>query len=116
MSEHLLELLETANREVPRFLKLAATLVENPSGPVELKKLSDRLGQIGKQFAVNSANQPQDSATQAALAEYRKHLENLFPALQGLRGSLLARRARLEAQSSHLRAARLWAAGYHQTL
>ena len=116
MSEHLLELLQAANREVPRFLKLTATLAENPNGPAELKQLTDRLVQIGKQIAAVPANQPKHPAMQTALAEYRSNLERLLPVVQELSCGLRARRAGLEAQSSHLRAARLWASSYHQTL
>lgn len=116
MRRPLLELVQSANREFPRFLALASTMADGPQSPSEVQKLAKRLQQIGEHLVASQACVTQDETTQAALAEYRKNLETLLPVLQSARCALLIRRAQLQVEESHLRAACSWAISYRNTL
>lgn len=115
MPPYLLELVQTANSEIPRFLASASAMADDPQAPMEVQKLANQLRQIGEQLAASQAGAPQNEETQAVLAEYRHNLEQLLPVLEKVRSDLFARRGQLQVEESQLLAARSWAARYRDT-
>jgi hypothetical protein len=86
---------------------------------IQAKDLQELLAELlrASGYLPNAATGPAlNAALETEIFEYRSNLESLAKALPSVQGRLLAERARLQVEQSHLTARKAWAEASRRTL
>jgi hypothetical protein len=87
--------------------------------PVQANDLQDLLAELLRAFGclrTGPEEKPTDGELESEIAEYRTNLESLAKVLPSVQGRLLAERARIQIEQSHIAARKAWAQASRRTL
>lgn len=87
--------------------------------PVQANDLQDLLAELLRASAclrTGPEEKPADAELQSEIAEYCTNLESLAKVLPSVQGRLLAERARIQIEQSHISARKAWAEASRRTL
>jgi len=116
MSGIAIKTLEAINNELQQALDELwrdATVAASPRTFASVLTVLQRGSEVRRALSTELAGNP-DIVAQLKL--YRRHLEELGEVLPRIQGRLLAERARLEGEQSHLAAASAWVQANQKTL
>lgn len=87
--------------------------------PVQANDLQDLLAELLRASGclhTGPEERPTDAELESEIAEYRANLESLAKVLPSVQGRLLAERARIQIEQSHIAARKAWAEASRRTL
>jgi hypothetical protein len=85
--------------------------------PVQASDLQDLLAELLRASGcLRTGEQPTGTELESEIAEYRTNLESLAKVLPSVQGRLLAERARIQIEQSHIAARKAWAEASRRTL
>ncbi len=85
--------------------------------PVQASDLQDLLAELLRTSGcLRTGEQPTGTELESEIADYRTNLESLAKVFPSVQGRLLAERARIQIEQSHIAARKAWAEASRRTL